>query len=318
MAYKNIASLIRENKTVFIVMGIVLFLIELEIFALAAMKSGRKTWLQVLDAGGNVIHETDGRNLSDFNKYYFEKTFGPLDNYEKRLEIRETPFPFRAWLTAAVGIPIGIIMLFAFVVKAYVYLFYGDPGKEPAGPGVPGRGAHSDFERIVLTVSSFNVFTIGFLILLAMFMYWVLPNMITYITQASLDTVVRFKWVFIAVGVALGLLFIWVIYLRYLLARRNIDNQAELEKVRLQLEYRRANDQRIRIGHDGETEEPELVTWSPGDEEEIPEAETAPPDPKAGEKPRTDADPSESKTESKTGTPPMSGGVSGAIAPDNG
>ncbi|MFW6242327.1 MAG: hypothetical protein ACOC98_17225, partial [Thermodesulfobacteriota bacterium] len=88
MAYKNIASLLRENKTAFIIIGIVLFLIELEIFAVAAMKSGRKTWLQVLDGNGNVIHETDGKNLSDFNKYYFEKTFGPLDQYEKRLVIR--------------------------------------------------------------------------------------------------------------------------------------------------------------------------------------------------------------------------------------
>ena len=30
------------------------------IFALAAMKSGRKSWLQVIDANGNVIHETSG------------------------------------------------------------------------------------------------------------------------------------------------------------------------------------------------------------------------------------------------------------------
>lgn len=267
MAYKNIASLIRENKTVFIIMAIVLFLIELEIFAVAAMKSGRKTWLQVLDNNGNVIHETDGKNLSDFNKYYFEKTFGPLDQYEKRLVIRETPFPFRAWLTAAVGIPIGVILLFAFMVKAYVSLFYGDR-KQEAGTGLPGAATNSDFERLVRTVSSFNVFTIGFLILLGMFMYWVLPNMVTYITKVSLDTVIRFKWVFIAVGIALAALFIWVIYLRYLLARRNIDRQAELEKVRLQLEYKRQSGEPIQIGHyDGEEEEPPLVSWTPADAE---------------------------------------------------
>ena len=69
----------RENKTVFIVIAVVLFLIELEIFAIAAIKSGRKSWLQVINAQGAVIHETDGSNLSDFNKYYFEKTFGPFE-----------------------------------------------------------------------------------------------------------------------------------------------------------------------------------------------------------------------------------------------
>lgn len=126
MANKTIASLIKENKTVFIIIAVVLFLIELEIFAIAAMKSGRKTWLQIIDKNGNIIHEADGKTLSDFNKYYFEKTFGSLDQYSKKLEIKETPFPFRAWFTAAVGIPIGVILLFAFIVKAYVSLFYGD------------------------------------------------------------------------------------------------------------------------------------------------------------------------------------------------
>jgi hypothetical protein len=54
---KNITSFMRENKTLFIIISVVLFLIELEIFALAAMKSGRKSWLQVMDTKGNVIYE---------------------------------------------------------------------------------------------------------------------------------------------------------------------------------------------------------------------------------------------------------------------
>ena len=54
-------SLLRENRMLFIIILVVLFLIELEIFAVAAMKSGRKSWLQVFDAKGNMIHETDGQ-----------------------------------------------------------------------------------------------------------------------------------------------------------------------------------------------------------------------------------------------------------------
>lgn len=327
MAYKNIASLLRENKTAFIIIGIVLFLIELEIFAIAAMKSGRKTWLQVLDGSGNVIHETDGKNLSDFNKYYFEKTFGPLDQYEKRLVIRETPFPFRAWLTAAVGIPIGIILLFAFVVKAYVNLFYGNAKREEEEAYVPGMAKTSDWERVILTISSFNVFTIGFLILLAMFMYWVLPNMVTYITQVSLDTIVRFKWVFISIGVVLAVLFVWVIYLRYLLARRNIDKQAELEKVRLQLEYKRASGEPIQIGHNGETEEPQLVAWTPEDGEEYEdEAETvnsAAAQPAAGQTASGKAVGGEAaggsgEAAQKPQPPRGTGQATGPVAPENG
>ena len=244
---RSIASLLREHKTVFIIIGVVLFLIELEIFAVAAMNSGRKAWLQIIDANGNVIHETDGKSLSDFNKYYFEKTFGPLDQYEKRLEVREQPFPFRAWFTAAVGIPIGVILLFAFVVKAYVSLFYGEEAARSKSPDGKTGPYESEFEKIVATISSFNIFTIGFLLLLAVFMYWVLPNMVTYIGRVSVDTLIRFKWVFIAAGGVVVGLFVWIIYLRYLLAKRSIDNQAELEKARLQLEYQRDPGPRARL-----------------------------------------------------------------------
>jgi len=252
---KSITSLLKEHKTVFIIIAVVLFLIELEIFAVAAMNSGRKAWLQIIDGNGNVIHEADGKSLSDFNKYYFEKTFGPLDQYEKKLEVREQSFPFRAWFTAAVGIPIGVIMLFAFVVKAYVSLFYGEEvARSKSANGKIGQ-YESEFEKIVATISSFNIFTIGFLLLLAVFMYWVLPNMVTYIGRVSVDTLVRFKWVFIAAGTVVVGLFVWIIYLRYLLAKRSIDNQAELEKVRLQIGYRGETTPRARLVYDTQTPE---------------------------------------------------------------
>ena len=259
---RSIASLLKEHKTVFIIIAVVLFLIELEIFAVAAMNSGRKAWLQIIDENGNVIHETDGKSLSDFNKYYFEKTFGPLDQFEKKLEVREQPFPFRAWFTAAVGIPIGVILLFAFVVKAYVSLFYGEAAARSKLQNEKTGPYESEFEKIVATISSFNIFTIGFLLLLAVFMYWVLPNMVTYIGKVSVETLIRFKWVFIAAGVVVVGLFVWIIYLRYLLAKRSIDNQAELEKARLQPEYHRGEGPQAQLVYEPEAPpSPKLEAW---------------------------------------------------------
>ena len=37
-------------------------------------------------------------------------------------------------------------------------------------------------------------------------------------------------------------LFIWIIYLRYLLAKKTIDRQVEIDKYRLQLEYNKIDD----------------------------------------------------------------------------
>ena len=68
--------------------------------------------------------------------------------------------------------------------------------------------------------------------------YWVVPNFIVYLSRLGVDTLIRYKWFFLAAAaVSLGLL-IWVIYLRYLLARRSIESRTEVEKHRLELEYK--------------------------------------------------------------------------------
>lgn len=237
MPRKNITSLVIENKTVFIVIAIALFLVELEIFAVAAMKSGRDYKLQFFNDRGNMIHEADGKSLSDFNKYYFEKTFGPTENYEVKLVKEDKPFPFRAWFVAAVGIPVGIILLFAFVVRAYLAIFYGeDEISEPEVNGKTEPG--SRLEKIVASVSGFNIFAIGFIVFLVIISYWIIPEVVIYLGRLGEETILKYKWLFLAIIFsALGFL-IWVVYLRYLLAKKTIDSQTEIDKFRLQLEYK--------------------------------------------------------------------------------
>jgi len=234
----RVSNLIQENKTLFIIIIVGLFLLELEIFALAAMKSGRKSWLQVIDANGNVIHETSGKNLSEFNKYYFEKTFGPFENYDVRLKTRDNPFPFRAWFVAAIGIPVGAMLLFGFVVKAYTAIFHGtelagDEARPECEPQYESR-----LESILYRISRMNIFIIGFLIFIGVVSYWIIPNMITYLGRTGIEAVIRFKWVFISLGAVVVGIGLWIVYLRYLLAKKSIESRTEIEKHRLELEYK--------------------------------------------------------------------------------
>lgn len=228
---------LREHRTVLITVAIVLLLIELEIFAVAASKSGRKSWLQVYDAGGTVIYETDGKKLSDFNKYYFEKNFGPLENYRVRLHSRDIAFPFRAWLVAAVGIPLGIVLLFAFVVRAYSTLFYGSAQHDSPPPTAAASGGR--LVDIVERVSRWNIFAIGAAVLTAVLAYWIIPNAVALVGRVGLETIARFKWFFAGAALLAAGLLAWIIYLRYRLAQKAIDSHAEVEKFRLQLEYNR-------------------------------------------------------------------------------
>jgi hypothetical protein len=235
-------SLIREKKTLLIIISIVLLLVEIEIFAIAAMKSGRKSWIQIYDKTGNLVYESDGKNLSEFNKYYFEKNFGPIENYERKLVIKEDPFPFRAWFSAAIGVPIGIILLFSFVIRAYISLFYPDEEKEKKQKeSVLKKTEHlSPIEQIIAYFSNLNIFIIGFLIFLAIFLYWVIPNLFVFIGKLGVDTLKEYKWIFLGVvAVFLGI-FIWMIYLKYLLAKKTIESQTAIEKHRIEIEFQQA------------------------------------------------------------------------------
>ncbi len=259
MSKKNLMAIIRENRTLFIVIAVGLFLIELEIFVLAAMKSGRQSVIQVMTATGEVIYESDGQNLSQFDKYYFEQNFGPIDQYQLKLHTRERPFPFRAWFVAAFGLPISGILLFAFVVKAYLSIFYADRLKD-SGEALESSEDASVLERFLVRVSRYNIFIIGFLVLMGIMAYWVVPNFIVYISRLGVDTLIRYKWFFLsAVAISLGLL-IWVIYLRYLLARKSIESRTEVEKHRLELEYKHGNSTG-RLDH--QPDPTRLVDWRP-------------------------------------------------------
>jgi hypothetical protein len=202
------------------------------------MKSGDHSKIQILDNNGEVIYESDENKLYQFDRYYFEKNFGPLDNFRKRHLKIENPFPFRGWLISAIGIPIGFMLILGFVVKAWAVFFKGEKPvyDNSANPG------HSDqkkpvsgIERMIHLVSGMNIFVIGFFVIAMLFLYWVIPDMVMFISRLGLETIVRFKWFFIGCFVVIAVLFAWYIYLKYLLAKRAIESRAEIEKMKLQI-----------------------------------------------------------------------------------
>ena len=265
---KAVSAFIRDHKTLFIVIGVVIFLIEIEIFAVAVTKSGRKSWLQVRNAKGNVIYETPGEHLSHFNKYYFEKTFGPFDQYDVKLVSKVTPFPFRAWFTAAVGIPVGAVLLIAFIFRATVSLLHGD-SRSAGDMHMPDDG-HTRFEKTLARIARFNIFTIGFLVFAAIFLYWVIPNVIAYAGKIGIETITRYKWIFLSLGILFVALVVWIIYLRYLLAKKSIESQTEIKKYQLQIEAGTAPAAPLQLDYD---ERPEPVRQAAAD----PHIDSAPP-----------------------------------------
>jgi uncharacterized membrane-anchored protein YitT (DUF2179 family) len=106
-------------------------------------------------------------------------------------------------------------------------------------------------EMVLDKVSRLNIFLIGFFILVGVLLYWIVPNTLSFIGRTGIDTIIRFKWVFITAAVVLVGIVLWIIYLRYLLAKKSIETQTEIEKLRLQLESQTGRPLTLPMGEDG-------------------------------------------------------------------
>lgn len=236
----------KDNKALLFMIAFFLFALELEIFISAFMKSGDHSKIQVLNNRDEVLYESDESKLYQFDRYYFEKNFGPLENYRKRRLNIENPFPFRGWIISAIGIPVGFMLVLGFIVKAWAVFFKGE---KPVYENNNSNGTNEKvkpsnrFEQIIELVSRMNIFVLGFFIVAALFLYWVLPDMIMFVSRMGLETIIRFKWFFIGVFLVIASLFSWFIYLRYLLARRAIESRTEIEKMRLQIIHETNNEE---------------------------------------------------------------------------
>jgi len=157
--------------------------------------------------------------------------------------------------------PVGAILLFAFAVQAYLSLFYkeGNSGEYD----VKKNEYEYRFEKFIAAVSRFNIFTIGFLVLLGVFSYWVVPNLIVHVGKLGVEALTRYKWIFLSFGMVFLGFAIWIIYLKYLLAKKAIESHAEIDKYQLQLEFDHGKKYPLQLVHD-QKETTDTVDLGPG------------------------------------------------------
>ncbi|MGD9823429.1 hypothetical protein [Desulfobacter sp.] len=230
----NNTNSIFQNKALLITVAMLLVFVELQIFFVFSAKSGKKQSLQVLNDSGTVIYETDGTNLTQFKKYYFEATFGPFENYQKKLVTRTVPFPFRAWFATALGLPLGFTLLFAFIISAASTLF-GKKQKEPQAPPDADVAPKGKVDQILTHINRMNIFMIGLGVFLVVLAFWVLPNLVSVIGKTGLEIIERYRWFFAISGIAILLIFAWFLYLRYLLAKKTLEAETHIREHQLNL-----------------------------------------------------------------------------------
>lgn len=223
----------RYHKVILLVSVLAFLVLELLIYLASASQAGEKSRLAILDAVGRKVYETSGSSLTSYEKHIFETNHGPLRNFELQVTTETHPFPFRAWLTAAIGIPVGLVLLVAFLIKAYLSLVYGEE-RDGGRDHESSNQGKSRLASLSFAFERFSVFHVGFLILLGVLTLWMVPNFLGDFVKISAAAIRDYKWFFLGTAVFLGVLICWVVYLRYRLSKQMLDNQFHLEKYRLE------------------------------------------------------------------------------------
>lgn len=221
----------RYHKIILTVSVLAFLLLELLIYLAAASQAGQKSRVIVTDANGAVKYETAGSSLTSYEKMVFENTFGPLDQYQVTIHTESQPFPFRAWVSAAVGIPVGLVLLVSFVVRAYLTLLYGEE-KEAEGESEAAQATR--FGSLFQLFKRFSIFHVGFLLVIVVLLLWMVPNFIGDFLRISIITIREFKWFFLGASIFIAGLVTWIVFLRYKLSKKMLENQLDLEKFRVE------------------------------------------------------------------------------------
>jgi hypothetical protein len=224
----------KRHQKIVLMASVFLFLIlELLIYLAAASQAGQKSRVIITDGNGAKVYETAGAVLTSYEKLVFENNFGPLNQYQLRVETESLSFPFRAWLSAAVGIPVGLILLTAFIVRAYLSLLYGDKtDKDRDAAAAPAE--QNTLGSLFQFFRNISIFHIGFLTILAVLILWMVPNFVRDFAKLSMTAIQEFRWFFAGAAVFLALLVVWIIYLRYRLSKQMLENQFNIEKFRVE------------------------------------------------------------------------------------
>jgi amino acid transporter len=225
----------RHLKIVLTISLFTFLVLELLIYLAAASQAGQKSRVIITNDAGVKVYETSGTALTSYEKYVFESSFGPLSRYHMQLQTDEFPFPLRAWISAAVGIPVALVLLVSFVVRVYLTLVYGDDkeqGDADAADDPSQKKRH--LGSLFFSTRHISIFHIGFLVVIGVLLFWIVPNFLQDFVKISITAIREYKWFFLGTAVFFASLIVWMIYLRYRLSKKMLENQLDLEKFRVE------------------------------------------------------------------------------------
>lgn len=221
-------------------------IIEIVIFAICMAYTTNKDVVKIYNPENEIIYEDryNANNISEFKRLNGIRSFKGEGYTIKRFE-EKNPFPTRAWIALSVCVPMLLVMFVVFIIKVFNDVFHlkrkdtdrerDDNGAETDKEKKTTGFEETRFEKLFSAFERMNIYTLGFTIVIIVFLYWVIPDLLIYLSKVSYQTISELKWVILGLVVFAGVFLILKIVLSYKTKAEIIRQQADIQKHRDQL-----------------------------------------------------------------------------------
>ena len=213
----------------------ILAVIEIVIFLSCVVVSHDKDIMKITNKDNEIVYERsyDAPNILEFKRLYGIRSFNK-EGYTVKRYAMVIEFPARAWIALSICVPMALVMFIVFVVKVFAdvdHLNFKNQGRRRNKKSTSGF-EDTHFEKLFSTLERMNIYTLGFTILMVVFLYWVIPDLLIYVSKVSFQTISDLKWVVFGLVILAVVFLIFTIYFSHKTKTEFIRQQAEIQKNR--------------------------------------------------------------------------------------
>jgi len=213
----------------------ILAVIEIVILLSCVIVSHDKDFVKITNKDNEIVYERsyDAPSIREFKRLYPIRSF-KKEGYTVKRYSMVIEFPTRAWIALSICVPIVLVMCIVFIVKVFADVYHLNFKNQGRRRKKKSTSAFEDtrFEKLFSTLERMNIYILGFTILMVVFLYWVIPDLLIYLSKVSFQTISELKWVIFGLVILAVVFLIITIYFSHKTKTEFIRQQAEIQKNR--------------------------------------------------------------------------------------
>ncbi len=217
-------------------------LVELGILAVCLYLGSDQEMVTIYNPEKKIIYEGSYNQIRNTE---FKNLYGIKDYKQEGYEIIRTTinkqFPTRTWIGLSICVPLVPIFFIVFLIRAFEDVFDTKKSKEEddtKGKKQPEENKifeETRFEKLFSSLGRLNIYSLGAIVMLAAFFFWMVPDLLIAVGRISVQTILQLKWIILAIVVVGGIILILRTIFAYKTRKEIIQQQTEIQKYRDQL-----------------------------------------------------------------------------------